>query len=158
MIKSAKKCLRKAIGRNSLTYNELLALTIEVEAVLNSRLLTYINSEDVVEPLTLLHLLVGFPILTIPDTCMTNAGESDDDDDLSSSVHSVQALTHRMTHLKRSLNNFWRQWKKEEFREHHRTTRGKGHSYDLRKGEIVTIYDEGHPGECGDSVELLICS
>ena len=67
MIKSAKRSLRKAIGRNCLTYDELLTLVVEVEAVLNSRPLTYISSEDVDEPLTPSHLLASFGILTLPD-------------------------------------------------------------------------------------------
>ena len=37
MIKSTKRCLRKTIGQASLTYDELLTIVIEVEAVLNSR-------------------------------------------------------------------------------------------------------------------------
>ena len=35
MIKSAKRCLKKAIGRANLTYDELLTLLTEIEAVLN---------------------------------------------------------------------------------------------------------------------------
>ena len=68
MIKSAKRCLRKAIGRNCLTYDELLTLVIEVEAVLNSRPLGYVSSEDAEEPLTPSHLLVGYRVMSLPDT------------------------------------------------------------------------------------------
>ena len=67
MIKSAKRCLRKSIGRNCLSYDELITLITEVEAVLNSRPLTYVSSEDVEEPLTPSHLLIGYRILTLPD-------------------------------------------------------------------------------------------
>ena len=52
MIKSAKRCLKKVIGKNCLIYDELLTLILEVEAVLNSRPLTYASSEYVEEPLT----------------------------------------------------------------------------------------------------------
>ena len=44
--------------KNSLTHDELLTLVTEVEAVLNSRPLTYVSSEDTTEPLTPSHLLV----------------------------------------------------------------------------------------------------
>ena len=37
MVKSAKCCLKKAVGKNCLTYDELLTLVIKVEAILNSR-------------------------------------------------------------------------------------------------------------------------
>ena len=39
----------------------------EVEGVLNSRPLTYVYSDDITEPLTPSHLLVGYRILTLPD-------------------------------------------------------------------------------------------
>ena len=50
MIKSAKRCLRKVIGRNFLTYDELLTLVVEVVAVINSRPLPYVSSENLTEP------------------------------------------------------------------------------------------------------------
>ena len=52
MVKSAKRCLKKSVGRNCLTHDELLTLVTEVEAVLNSRPLTYASSKDIEEPLT----------------------------------------------------------------------------------------------------------
>ena len=41
MIKSAKRCLKKSVGKNCLTYDELHTLIVEIEAVLNSRPLMY---------------------------------------------------------------------------------------------------------------------
>ena len=75
MIKSAKRCLRKSIGKDCLTFDELHTLVVDVEAVLNSRPLTYIGSEDATEPLTPSHLLVGFRVLTLPDH--SSLGETD---------------------------------------------------------------------------------
>lgn len=49
---SARRCLRKSVGRNCLSYDELLTLITEIEVVLNSRPLTYVSSKDVEEPLT----------------------------------------------------------------------------------------------------------
>jgi len=46
MVKSTKKCLRKAIGRAQLTYDELLTTLTEVEMILNSRPLSYMASDD----------------------------------------------------------------------------------------------------------------
>ena len=139
MVKSAKRCLKKSIGRNCLTYDELLTLVIEVEAVLNSRPLSYVSSEDMEEPLTPSHLLVGFRLMTLPDPAVP------DDPDF---TDSVEGLTRRMVHLTKSLQKFWKRWKKEylmELREFHRTRPEKGLVYTLERGEIVTIYDEGHP-------------
>ena len=46
MIGLTKSCLRKIIGRSKLTYDELLTAVTEVESILNSRLLTFVSSDD----------------------------------------------------------------------------------------------------------------
>ena len=137
MIKSAKRCLKKAIGKNCLTHDELLTLVAEVEAVLNCRPLTYVSSEDVEEPLTPSHLLVGYRIMTLPDHSVP------DDPD-----YSPGTFTCRMDHLAKALGRFWRRWKREyllELREFHRSQAKGGIAYTLERGEVVTVYDEGHP-------------
>ena len=64
LVKSAKYCLRKIIGTACLLYDELLIAIItvvtEVKAVLNSRPLTFVSSEDEEEPLTPSHLMLGY--------------------------------------------------------------------------------------------------
>ena len=130
MIKSAKRCLKKAIGKNCLTHDELLTLVIEVEAVLNSRPLTYVSSEGAEEPLTPSHLLVGYRIMTLPDPSVP------DDSD-----YSPGTFTRRMNHLAKTLGRFWKRWKKEyllELREFHCTQAKGGIAYTLERGEVVT--------------------
>ncbi len=137
MIRSAKCCLKKTVGKSCLTRDELLTLVGEIEAVLNSRPLTYTSSEDVEEPLTPSHLLVGYRILTLPDPSIP--GDPD---------YMAEDLTRRMSHLSRILQHFWKQWKEEyllELREFHRAQEDKGGSYAIREGEVVTVYDDGHP-------------
>ena len=89
MIKSAKRCLRKAIGREALTYDELLTLVVEVEAVLNSRPLSYISTDDMEEPLTPSHLITGHRILSLPEPDAEEPGYNPSPED----------LTRKMEHL-----------------------------------------------------------
>ena len=67
MVKSTKRCLRKMVGRANFSRDELLTAVVEIEAVINSRPLTYISSSDIEEPLTPSHLVVGQRLLNLPD-------------------------------------------------------------------------------------------
>lgn len=142
LIKSAKRCLRKVIGRCSLTYEELATVVTEVEAVLNSRPLTYVDSDDLVEPLTPSHLMLGFRVLSLPDPIIPE----DDDPDYN---ESASDLTKRMRYLATLSEGFWKRWRAEyltelrEFHRHQKTTRGVRD--DVTEGKIVTVYEEGTP-------------
>ena len=60
MIKSVKHCLRKTIRRGKFAMDELMTATTEVEAIVNSRPLSYLSTEDIEESLTpLSHLITG---------------------------------------------------------------------------------------------------
>ena len=80
LVKSTKRCLKKILANARLNYEELLlTLLCEVEAVLNSRPITYVYCEDVETPLTPSHLVLGKHLLTFPPrrisrwTCRGNA-------------------------------------------------------------------------------------
>ena len=62
-----KTVVRKVLGKSFITLEALQTLTVEIEAVLNDRPLTY-QLSDIVdpEPLTLSHLLYGRCITTLP--------------------------------------------------------------------------------------------
>ena len=60
--------LLKVIGRAKLSHDKLFTVLVEVEATLNSRPISYVSSEDVDEPLTPSHLLVGRCLLNLPDS------------------------------------------------------------------------------------------
>ena len=49
LIKSVKSCLKKCVGRASLSFDELHTTLVETEGVLNSRPLTYLYSDDLEE-------------------------------------------------------------------------------------------------------------
>ena len=75
LIKSVKSCLKKCVGRASLSFDELHTTLVEIESVLNSRPLTYLYSDDLEEPLTPSHLILGRRILKLPKF------EEDEEDD-----------------------------------------------------------------------------
>ena len=70
IIKSIKWCLRKTIDRAALSYDELLNIITEVEAVVNSRLSSYLSAEDLNEPLTPSHLMLGRRLLSLPNNLL----------------------------------------------------------------------------------------
>ena len=70
MVRSTKQCLRKMIFQAKFTYDELLTTIIEVEAIINSRPLTYLSDNDQEEPLTTSHLLSGYRIITLPENLL----------------------------------------------------------------------------------------
>ena len=105
MMKSTKRCLRKVVGQDNLFYDELSTVLIEIEAVINSRPLTYLSAEDLDEPLTPSHLLCGRRILTLPD------GLAEDGNTDKEFVMSQPVLSKRLKYLNTKLNQFWNRWK-----------------------------------------------
>lgn len=99
MIKSAKRCLKKVVGRASLKYDKLLTIVTEVEAVLNSRPLSYVSMDDIEEPLTPSHLILGYRVLSLPDPPI-----SDDPD----YVESADGYTRRLRHVVKTSEQFWK--------------------------------------------------
>ena len=139
LVRSTKRCLRKALGQAKLSYDELLTALIEIEMVINSRPLTYISADDLDEPLTPSHLLVGRRLLSYPDH-LTVDHEEDSDVDAS-------PLNTRFRHLNQLLDGFWSRWRKEyllelrEARHHHRSS-GEPQ---LAEGDIVVVYSDDQP-------------
>ena len=66
LIKSVKSCLKKCIGRANLSFDELHTTLFKIEGVLNLPPLTYLYSDELEEPLTPSHLILGRRILKLP--------------------------------------------------------------------------------------------
>ena len=143
LVKSTKRCLKKIIGTTRLSYEELQTVLVEVDAILNSRPLTYVSSEDLEEPLTPSHLLTGRRLISLPDP-----QDSEDDPDYHAS-HTPEVLTRRMKHLTVMLDHFWKRWKWEylvELREMHRYAQKPTTPHEpVSVGDVVLVYDEDHP-------------
>ena len=135
MIHSLKSYLKKVLKNARLTYEELLTVITEIELVLNSRPLTYLHFDDVEEPLTLSHLVVGRRLMTIPEDCAIKE-EKESDNEL---------LTRRQRYLILLLSHFWNRWRNDyvlSLREHLRNVVKRNDAPVITVGDIVTVMAE----------------
>ncbi|GFU78897.1 integrase catalytic domain-containing protein [Trichonephila clavipes] len=104
IVRSVKTILRKIIGKSSLTSEELETVLCEIEAVLNSRPLTYFDSDSTGNfPLTVSHFLLGRRLTSLPAMKLSTVD----------CVVDKKGLLKRFNYRERLLNNFWRQWRKD---------------------------------------------
>ncbi|XP_011049315.1 PREDICTED: uncharacterized protein LOC105143040 [Acromyrmex echinatior] len=76
-VKSAKYHLRRTIGETRLTFEEMSTLLAQVEACLNSRPMHALSDDsDDLTALTPGHLLIGAPLLAIPEPSLSDKKES----------------------------------------------------------------------------------
>ena len=103
LIKSVKRCLKKSIGRATLSFEELRTILIEIESTLNNRPITYIydDEEGISYPLTPSCLLYGRRTTTTPNDSQFEI------------VSTNESLTRRAQHHKTLLKEFTKQWRRE---------------------------------------------
>jgi hypothetical protein len=134
LVRSVKRCLKKNLGTARLSYEELLTVIIQVEGVLNSRPLTYVN-EDGGEPLTPSHLVLGKRLLsTTSSTTSTTHSEN------------AKEVQKRKKYLETVLTHFWRRWKDDyltQLREHHRPSQTQGPTINV--GDVVCVKEDKLP-------------
>ncbi|XP_073976442.1 uncharacterized protein [Rhodnius prolixus] len=98
-VKSAKHHLSRVIGKQTLTYEELLTVVTEVEAILNSRPLCALSSDSAdPEPLTPGHFLIFRPLTAPPERRLT---------------HLALNRLSRWTLTQRIQQDFWTRWSQE---------------------------------------------
>ena len=145
LVRSTKRCLKKLIGRSHISLDELITALAEIEAVLNSRPLSYVSSEDLDEPITPSHLILGRRLLSLPD----NLDYLCDPDDEEFTLNKSQ-VTSRVRHLNNLLNHFWKRWRTEYLnclREVHSQLprRTQGDRSVIATGDVVVVKDEHLP-------------
>ena len=101
--KKQKNCLKKSIGRATLSFEELRTILVEIESTINNRPITYIydDGEGVSYPLMPSCLLYE-------QRTSTTANENQFE-----IVSTNESLTRRAKHHKKLLTEFLNQWKKE---------------------------------------------
>lgn len=118
-----------------------MTVTTETEMILNARLLSYVTSVDVEEPLTRSHLPHGRGLMSFPDNC------TGDLTGLDVKLSSME-LSKRMNNLSNVMNHFWCRWKDEyliELRDSHRHSAKDTVPTPVAVGDIVVVDDEDLP-------------
>ena len=96
-VKSMKYHLKRIVGENSFTYEELSTLLCRIEAVLNSRPLV---TSDYVDIITAGHFLLGKPLISAPEYIKEN--------------EKIGSLD-RYRYIQRMTFVFWKKWKEVYF-------------------------------------------
>ena len=132
-----KKLLRNA----PLTYKELLTVLSEVEGILNSRPLTYLDSNNFEEPLTPSHLFLEKRLLRDPEYVKTKEEIIVITDNLSRRARYFQTL----------LSQFWSRWSREYLSELHEAHSHVARSYKstgdrfIKQDDLVLISEDRVP-------------
>ena len=136
MVQTVKRALRKILRRTSATYDELLTIVTEIEAVINCRPLCYLYSDEVDEVLTPSHLLMGRRMLSPRNSVPIRIYDE-----------SEQSLNNRVKYLSSLIAHYENRWRKEyltELREFQKN-RNIIPAKQAKVGDIVLIEEEGLP-------------
>ena len=138
LIGMTKTVVRKVLGRSFITLEALQTLTVEIEAVLNDRPLTYLSSDIVdPEPLTPSHLLYGRRITTLPHPIT-------EDEELTDPTYTTGTmLRSRIQRREVLLQHFQNRWRREyltALRESHKGGGVKDQA--VKVGDIVLVHDD----------------
>jgi hypothetical protein len=132
---SRRSVVKKTLKNARLSYDELNTVLTEVESVLNSRPLTYVESGEMEEALTPSHLLTGRRSIL-----MSNSKCEGETADISGTE-----LTKRAKYLCRLTDSFWEKWHKEyhlSLREQHRGSLSVTKETSINIGDVVRVHDE----------------
>ncbi|GFT39889.1 integrase catalytic domain-containing protein [Trichonephila clavipes] len=128
-IRSVKFHLKRVLGETILTFEELTTLLTQIEGLLNSRPLSYVNDSDIecISTLTPSHFLTGDVLLSVPEELPSTSNHRD-----------------RWELLQNIERGFWKKWSSEfisSFRK-----KWQDAQPNLKEHDIVLIKEEGPPG------------
>lgn len=114
LIKVIKESLSRSIGRRKLSIEELATITCEIEALLNSRPLTYVSSDEVqsfsgpvIRPIDLImpHSFLGCPLNLVT----SNDDYIPPEEENSSREAAIKQLSRSLA----VVDSFWKRWHEE---------------------------------------------
>lgn len=130
-VKSVKYHIKRVIGNQLLTYEEMVTFLTQVEAVLNSRpLCPLTNDPDDLNVLTPAHFLIGSTLSIIPEPSLE--------------MTKVSRLS-RWQLTRQMLESFWSHWSKECLQRYLSVYKWNRESPPLIEGTIVLVVDERYP-------------
>lgn len=139
LVRSVKTCLKRVLGRASLSFEELTTILTEVEATVNSRPLTFVSNDlDEPQPLTPAHFLVGKRLTSLPPNQLQV--------DSGNTTLSRDEMTRRWRYRQRLMTNFWTSWRKDyllDLQSAHRCDTVQ--PTPLKVGDIILLGDSNMP-------------
>ena len=134
MVGSVKSILRKMLYRALLSFEEMRTILTRIESIINSRPITYTYIDDVIEPLSPSHLLIGKRSTELPPRTTEN----------STYIHDG-----RNEYLAKLTRQFEIRWKTEylaELQDHHITMKkNKDEEAVPKVGDVVIMKEEMNP-------------
>ena len=129
-VRSAKFHLKRIVGQERLTYEELSTVTCQVESFLNSRPLGPITSHDVEgrSPLTPSHFLIGRSAMAYPTEPVTGKPTS----------------LQRWDTCQKATQDFWDRWSQEYLQHLQKATKWHRKERNYQVNDLVMLTDGSH--------------
>ena len=144
-IKSFKKHFRILTKSKTLTFREAETLTIQIEAVLNSRPLTPLTSNpNDLEALTPGHFIIGRPITALPPY-LNEISKNDNHMTLSETYNELATM----------IQAFWSRWQTEYLQQFHISSKWHEDKCKLKEGSLVIVKQEKIPPTCWKLARIL---
>ncbi|XP_018377833.1 PREDICTED: uncharacterized protein LOC108770661 [Trachymyrmex cornetzi] len=130
-VKTCKYHLKRVMGNNLLTFEELSTVLIQIEACLNSRPLAPLSADPLdLQPLTPGHFLTGAPLTSIPEVDLSNIR--------------INRLD-RWEAVQRTVQDFWKRWAAEYVANLQGRVKWKTRQENLKENDLVLLQEDNLP-------------
>ena len=136
MMRSIKIPLKKILGKSVYSSDEIYTILTEVEAMVNSRPLTYVSDEpSEINYLTPASFLIGRPLINVPVIPV----ESNDKSLRKKELNKMIVMQNK------TLNTLWRTWREEYLRNLGTVPTNIAESQCIKPGELVMVAEASIP-------------